>query len=908
LTGKTISHYKILEKLGAGGMGEVYRAEDLRLHRQVAVKVLPDILSADPERLARFEREAKLLAALSHPNIAAIHGLEEAEGKRFLILELVEGETLAQRIKKGPLPADDAFDVCRQIAEGLEAAHEKSIVHRDLKPSNIKITPEGKVKILDFGLARAFLDQSPAGGIADSPTITAEMTRPGVILGTAAYMSPEQAKGKSVDRRVDIWAFGCILYECLTAKMAFPGETITEVLASILKGEPDWEELPKDLPANVRAVLSRCLQKDRNLRYHDIADAKLDLFEAEAELPPTPLPARRPRTYLWAVPGALAMIITGLLIGFALMRNCRPSAPSSVVTSIIKVESDHWLDGIRRADMTLERPSRTAMAISNDGKFIVYSAIEENPGLQAKPQLYLRKLEQPDAQPISGTEGGINPFLSPDGRWVGFWADQKVKKAPIEGGVATVICDAPSIYGANWSHDNRIVFTGGISSGLSTVSSEGGTPEILTRPDAQREESSHRLPSWLPNSQSVLFTVMRHGWDSMPWIALLRLETRDWKILIQDAADARYVSTGHLVFLRQGTLMAVRFDLAKLETIGQPVALVENVMQSFATNTGMNTAAGQYGISEAGSLVYGSGGIVPDPKHSLVWVDRNGTDQPITAMKASFYAPRLSPDGQRVAYEALGRESHIWIYDLNRGTPSRLTAEGRASAPVWTFDGKRIVFAWQKSLARNLFWQPFDGSLPMERLTPSGYGQYPSSCAPDGKTVALLESNPDTSYDIVMADIDSGRTRPFLNSKFQERYPEFSPDGRWIAYSSDESGREDVYVRPFPNPGAKFQISNEGGSQPLWARDGRKLFYRRPDQVWAVDVLTAGGFVPGKPRLLFEKSGFGTGSPIRNYDLSLDSQRFLMVKNEERKPSPATEMILVQNWFEELKRLVPAKK
>jgi serine/threonine-protein kinase len=552
MIGSSLSHYRIIEKLGAGGMGEVYRAEDTNLDRQVAIKVLPDIFSGDPERLARFEREAKLLASLNHPNIAAIYGLEETGGKRFLVLELVEGETLAQRIHREALPVEEALEVCRQIAEGLEAAHEKGIIHRDLKPANVKISPEGKVKLLDFGLARALHDQAATADLSHSPTITEAMTRPGVVLGTAAYMSPEQAKGKTVDKRADIWAFGCVMYECLTGKRAFRGDDVTEVMAKILEAEPDWSLLSANTPSSIRALLRRCLRKDSKRRQQDILDARIEIEESAAKdaVPIQALPAPRRFSLLWLAACAAVMLLAGILIGAALMRYSQPGTSSPVVRSVIKVEPGHWLDGMRRV-LEAQRPSRTAMAISGDGRFVVYSAIEENPSPQAKSQLYLRRMDQAEARPITGTEGGINPFLSPDNRWVGFWADGKLKKIPVDGGVSTTLCDAALLFGASWGPDNSIVFADGEDAGLSRASADGGKPESLTTPDPKREEYSHRLPSWLPNGKAVLFTVMRHAWDSQPWLALLRLDTREWHVLLRDAADARYVPTGHLVFLTQ---------------------------------------------------------------------------------------------------------------------------------------------------------------------------------------------------------------------------------------------------------------------------------------------------------------------------------------------------------------------
>ncbi len=906
---QSVAHYRIVKKIGEGGMGVVYRAQDMRLNRHVAIKALPDIFAADPERLARFEREAKVLASLNHTNIASVYGLEECDGRRFLILELVEGGTLADRLNKGRIPIDESLEICRQIADGLEAAHEKGIIHRDLKPANIQITPDGKVKILDFGLARAFQDHPPEIDQTHSPTITTATTRPGVVLGTAAYLSPEQAKGKTVDKKSDIWAFGCILYECLTGTRAFEGETIAETMAAILNGKPDWQALPAPTPLKVKDLLRRCLQKDLRERLHDIADARIEIGESDAgdAVAAGIVPVPRRFSFLWMALCTAVGIFAGILIEKVLTRYFQPPLPASMVTSIIKIEPGFWLDSYRRAQ-EMERPSRTAMALSSDGRFVVYSASEEGPGSLAKPRLFLRRMDRSEAKPIAGTEGGVNPFLSPDNRWVGFRADGKLKKIPIEGGVATALCDTRFIFGANWGGDNSIVFAERGDTGILRISADGGKPEILTKPDPKREENNHRLPSWLPNGKAVLFTVMRHRWDSQPWTALVRLDTRELRVLLQDAADARYVPTGHLVFLRQGTLMGVRFDLTTMEVVGQPSPLVENVMQLFSNYDPTHTCAGQFSISDTGSLIYAAGGLLPERKNSLVWVDQRGTEQLVTDLQFPFHAPRLSPDGKRIAYTTTSRDFPVWVYDLSRGTNSQLTGEGKASYPFWSPDSKRLGFAWHKSLVANLFCQPYDGSSPMERLTTSKYSQNAGSWSSDGKTIAFVDSRPDTGFDIALLDVHTGRVTPFVNSQFSERYPEFSPDGRWIAYSSDESKRDEIYVRPFPGSNMKYQVSSEGGRQPLWARNGKQLFYLWPNQVWVVDVYTDGAFTTSKPRLLFEKTGFGSdASPIRGYDLSLDGQRFLMVKDGQRKPTPVTELILVQNWFEELKRLCPAK-
>jgi serine/threonine-protein kinase len=906
MIGTSLSHYRITEKLGQGGMGEVYRAEDTNLSRQVAIKVLPDEFAYDAERLARFEREAKLLASLNHPNIAAIHGLEEHEGKRFLVLELVEGQTLAERLRKGRIPLDETLDICRQIAEGLEAAHEKGIIHRDLKPANVKVTPEGKVKILDFGLAKAFQGEPSAPDMSKSPTLTSQMTNAGVILGTAAYMSPEQTRGKAVDKRADIWAFGCVLYECLTVKRAFQGETITEIVASILKSDPDWRLLPAETPPFLRAVLRQCLQKDPARRLHDIADAFIGIQELAAQ--PSDRVAFPRRLSLWWIAGSVAVgAIAATLAMIVFMKHSQVGSSPPVTRAILRIEPGQWLAGIARQP-EFWRPSRTAMAISSDGRFIVYSAIEGNPSPQAVPRLYIRRTDRMEAKPIAGTEGGINPFLSPDDRWVGFWAEGRLMKVSIDGGVPANLCDVLLPFGASWGPDNNIVFSPEREIGLFSVSADGGKPKALTTPDKAKEEVSHRLPRCLPGGKGVLFTIMKEPGDTQPSVAVLDLKTGKWHVLMEDAADARYVPTRHLVFLRRGTLMAVRFDASRLDVTGQPVPVVANIMQAISTHVAYNICAGQVSISNSGWLIYVTGGIVPDMENSLVWVDQTGAAQPVASFKAPFISPCLSPDGQRIAYATVGSEWRLHVYDLTRGTESPLTGEGKCQFLAWTTDGKRLVFNWWKSGRPNLHWQPADGSSPMERLAASEHYQALGSLTPDGATLAFVEEHPGTGDDIFLLDLQSRRVTPLLNSRSDERYPVFSPYGRWLAYSSTESGREEVYVRSFPNPGGKWKLSLDGGTEPLWARSGKQLFYRWQDQVWVVDVRTDTGFTPGRPRLLFEQPGYRMATPIRCWDISLDGQKFLMVKLDDRKPQPVTEMILVQNWFEELKRLCPTGK
>ncbi len=908
--------YEIAGKIGAGGMGEVYRARDRTLDREVALKILPDEFVGDPERVARFEREARLLASLNHPNIAIAHGFEEAAGKRFLVLELVEGETLAQTIARGPLPVEDALEVCRQIADGLEAAHEKGIVHRDLKPSNVKVTPGGQVKILDFGLAKAARSRDAAADPALSPTITDQMTHPGVVLGTAAYMSPEQAKGKSVDKTTDIWAFGCVLYECLAGRRAFGGETVTETVAAILKGEPDWAALPAETPLAVRAVLGRCLKKDARNRLRDIADARAEMLEdlsgsAAVE------PARRRFPLGWALAIGAAALAPGFLAGPAVMKLLKPAAsPKStpVIRSIVRLEEGCGLAGNPlNPPLGHGRPTRTAMALSRDGRFLIYAASSDSPKGGGFTGLYLRKLGELRAEPIPGTELGSSPFLSPDDRWIGFWAEGKLKKVPVEGGAPTALCDIASPFGFTWEDDGWIVFSPSRGAGLYRVRAEGGRPEPLTTPDPSKKEFSHRLPHALPGGKGILFTIKRHAWDSEPRVAVLEPGGQSWRVLIEDAADARYIPSGHLVFLRKGTLMTARLDIDKLEVTGQPVSAVAGVEQALATTYSTHdTGAGQFCVSASGTLAYAAGGILPEMESALVWLDRAGRPESVGPFKAPFFGPRLSPDGRRIIVASLGLEGFLHLLDLDRGSVSKLTTEGMAEWGIWSPDGRRFAFDWVETGTPNLFWQGVDGSSPMERLTQSPNMQFPGSWSPDGRTLAFIErDNVADNYDILVLHVDDRTVTPFLKTRFNESNPQISPDGRWLAYVSSESGRDEVYVRPFPGPGGKWQVSTGGGFHPLWSRDDRELFYRKDGEkgateIYAVDVRPSPGFSCGKPRLLFTgPDDLQSGGAISVWDISPDGRRFLMVRMGQRDSRPVTELVLVQNWLKEIERPAP---
>ena len=668
--GSWLNHYEILGHLGTGGMGEVYRARDNKLQREVALKVLPKVFARDPERVARFRREAQVLAQLNHPNIAAIYSVEESGGTHFLVMELALGETLRDRIKRGPVPIEEALDISKQIAAGLEAAHEKPIVHRDLKPANVKVTPEGVVKILDFGLARAFSGDTGSGDPADSPTLSA-MTAPGTILGTAAYMSPEQARGKTVDKRTDIWALGCVLYELLTAKHAFDGEDVTDILASVVKSEPNWQALPEATPMKVRDLLRRCLQKDKDWRLRDAGDARIEIEETETASGTTVLaaaPAIPARTgWRRAIPLVLTAVVAIIITGLAVW-NLRPvpaSQPVSRMAMMLPQDQDLFFEG------------RHQVAFSPDGTHLVYVTSQG---------LYLRAMDQLEATPIRGTEegGGRSPFFSPDGQWVGFWAGANLKKVSIGGGAPVVLCEAVNPYGASWGADDRILFGQG-PAGIFQVSAAGGERELLISVDAAKGESAHG-PQLLPGEEAVLFTLSSGGsWDEAQ-IVVEQLETGERKVLINGGTDARYVPTGHLVYAREGTLLAVPFDLGRLEVTGNAVPVNEGVTQSGSSVTG----AAHFSFSQLGSLVYVPG-ITGEISTTLLWVDREGQEERL-AMDRLYLLPRLSPDGAHVALSVRdATKDDVWIYDLARKTfPGSHSIRRMIPGP----SGRRMVCGW----------------------------------------------------------------------------------------------------------------------------------------------------------------------------------------------------------------------
>ncbi len=886
MIGRELAHYHVTEKLGAGGMGEVWRARDTRLHRDVALKFLTAAFAGDRERLARFEREAQLLAALNHPNIAAIHGFEESDGQRFLVLEYVPGETL-----KGPLPPEEVLPIVHQLIDALEEAHEKGIVHRDLKPANIKITAEGKVKVLDFGLAKALVGDPIDEVASNSPTLAATaLTRGAMLLGTAAYMSPEQARGKNVDKRADIFAFGSVLYEMLTGKQAFGGETISDSLAAILTKEPDRALLPADTYQNFGRLLDRCLQKDPKKRLRDIGEARIILDEKQPELTAKAPRRQEESRFPWRL-GVLAVNAL-VLIALALLHFRETPPPPRTVT--------HFTVPLAQAGLS------PRVAISRDGTRLAYLG-GPPPGL-----IHLRFMDQLDARPIAGTEGALGQFFSPDGQWLAFYQGRAWKKVQVIGGATiTLVENAPSFSIGSWSADGNIIL-GVTGSGLFRVSAAGGKPEVLTTPDPKKGERNHNWPEILPGGQAVLFTIGTGASFDDARIAVLSLQTGEQRVLVAGGTFARYVptgkherGTGHLVYWRAGSVFAVPFDLRTLQVTGSPVPVVEGVLG----RPGLGVA--YYAFSDTGTLVYAPGGSLGGGT-SLTWVDRQGKAEPLAAPQRDYAALRLSPEGQRIAVSIgrRGERSDIWVYDLARGTLSRLTSQGDNSAPVWTPDGKRVTFRNNQEGKFTLSWAPADGSAPPETLAGLESRGTPDEWSPDGKLLLYSTGggSGDPQRDLYLlpgpgASAGDRKPRPFLQTPSAENDGAFSPDGRWIAYVSDESQRPEIYVRPAGTGGGKWPVSTDGGNLPRWSRNGRELFYRNRNSVMAVTIEPGPTFRAGTPKLLFEHR-----SPVSAYDVSPDAKRFVMVQAPGAEPEAgaAHQVHIVLEWFEDIRRRVRA--
>jgi serine/threonine-protein kinase len=921
-----VATYEFGPLVGAGGMGEVYRGRDTRLNRDVAIKILLPAVAKDAERLARFRREAQVLASLNHPNIAHIHGLEEGERGPFLVMEFVDGPTLADRIAAGALPLDDAIAIARQVADALEAAHERGIVHRDLKPANIKVQDDGTVKILDFGLAKA-MDQGSgigdqgSGRDANSPTITTPaMTQAGLILGTAAYMSPEQAKGRPVDKRTDVWAFGCVFYEMLTARRAFHGEDVTDTIAAIVRGEPDWDALPGDTPRQIRLLLKRCLEKDRRARISDVGVARFLMNETLETPPPSAAPAPVGSGRRRLVPIAAGVLAGAALVAAAWTWSIRtpPPAPQTVRFTITPPAEQPLVLQTNDHDAT----------IAPDGSFIVYRTIP--------PGMAIRGINDLEARYLASTAGARFPFVSADSQWVGFFVGGDLRKAAVSGGAAINVTRIRGVArGAGWADDGSIVFATTLTDGLMRVSADGGDPTALTTQDSTLQER-HVLPHVLPGSRWVLFTVITGSEVAniqAARIDAVNLASGERKVVLRGGHDATYIDAGYLVYAStdiqpvfdvrlRGTLRAVRFDVDRAETSGESVSLIEQVQVA-------PTGAANYGVSRRGDLLYvpASATAGSAPARSLAWVDRKGAETPIPAPLRSYAVARISPDGGRIALDVRDQTNDIWIWDVARQTLTPLNRDpGQDLSPLWTPDGKRIVWTSTRGGGNpNLFWQAADGTGTAERLTNNPTNQFPTSITPDGRRVAWfgVGATSEVATDISIVDIPpegakgDAKSDVLISTRGLDFGGEISPDGKWLAYHSNESGEFQVLVRPFPNvQDGRLQISTAGGTRPAWARNGRELFYLdRDGLLTSVTVRVDGAtLVAGAPTTIL-KTRYVAGASVlgldlRAFDVSPDGQRFLMIKDLEAEPERArvlSHMVLVLNWVEELKSRLSAR-
>ncbi|MCM2257251.1 MAG: protein kinase [Vicinamibacteria bacterium] len=907
--GSALGPYEIVAPLGAGGMGEVLRARDTKLGREVAIKVLPAAFAQDAERLARFRREAQILASLNHSNIAAIYGLEESEGVLALVMELVEGEDLSERLKRGAVPIEDAVLIAKQIADALEEAHEKGIVHRDLKPANVKVTADGKVKVLDFGLAKAFAGDPASSASVDlsqSPTLaTVAGTRMGVILGTAAYMSPEQARGKTVDKRADIWAFGVVLFEMLSGQRLFAGETVSDTLAAVLRQEIDWKALPEATPWKARRLLERCLARDPKARLRDVGEVRIALEgpdETVTSAPVVGVEAAAGAVARARTPWMVATVVATLMAIGALWTARKPAdRPQPLRRFSVELGAEASLFPLNRGSV---------IALSPDGTTLAFTA---RPTATDPPRLFVRRLDQLRALELPGTEGARHPFFSPDGQWIAFFTEDRLVKVATGGGAVVTLCPVTTDRAGTWTEDGQIVFAAGNREGLSRVGPAGGAPVPFTTLDEKAGEITHRSPQVLPGGRGVIYAAHTRGTDfsgSTIWVQPANGQPR--KKLLEGGLSPHYFGSGHLLFVREGTLFAAPFDLDRLETTGPPVPAVEQVHSDESSGGAM------FAIARDGTFAHVAD-TGDDDQTSIAWLDNRGVVTPLGAKPAGYTGLRVSPDGSRIAVVLRSpKDSDVWVYEWQRDTMSRLTfGKNSETAPAWTPDGGRIAFSSDQKGPPNLYWKRSDGTGEEQRLTDSPNAQYATSWHPSGKFLAFLEFTREAGVDIRILPMDgdettawkAGTPTTFLGSPFSEWGAVFSPDGRWVAYTSNESGRSEVYIRPFPGPGGKWQVSTDGGNWPFWSVDGRQLFFRHLNQVMAAAVrTTTSSLSVDKPVVWSSQtiSGFNgsTAGAVRG------EERLLVLRSMSAETQLRLDKIVVTGGFvDELRRLTaPAGK
>jgi len=888
LIGTRLGPYEITAKLGEGGMGVVFRAKDFQLGREVALKVLPEGFTQDPERLARFEREAKLLAQLNHPNIAQIHGLEVSGDTRALVMELVEGPTLAERLEAGSLPLDESLFIARQIAEALEEAHEKGIIHRDLKPQNIKASIEGKVKVLDFGLAKAMdpIGSSSAlpADFAQSPTMTFGDTREGVVLGTAAYMSPEQARGLAVDKRADIWAFGVVLYEMLAGRAAFAAATLSDTLAAVLTREVDWDRLRTDTPPAIRRLLRRCVERNPKNRLHDAADARLvidDLLRGRSDETAGAAKAlgTGSRRGLWwrSLPWTLALFATAaaIVVGWPRARDAQRETRPTTVFGVL-VPPPHFLP----------RSQSPLVDLSADGRTLLFVAESESPA-----SVFRRTLDRITPAPVEGSEGAEHPLLSPDGRWISFFADGMLRKIPVGGGVPVALTQARAPRGASWLPDGSLVYSPMFNSGLWRVAATGGTPTAVTSLDAASGERSHRWPQALPDGRTVIFTVglvASPGDYDAASIDAVRLDTGERRTILEQARMARYTAAGYLLFQRRETLLAIRFDAVSLEKRGEPFVIEEGV------GGDASSGAGYFGVSSDGVLAFVPETAIPKER-ALLLVDREGRQTELAAPPAAFNRPRFSPSGDRLAFgvgSGAAADDDVFVFELAAERLQRLTfAQGRG-APVWSADGRRIVYTLGRSGEAGLAMRAADGGGDEIRVNPGGL-YYVDAWLADGR---LVVSDYEGTFDIRLLDAVRGESTPlFADASIAEYGAAPAPDGRYLAYTSTETGTDEIFVESFPPGAGKWQVSRDGGMCPVWSRDGREIYFALGSTLMAVDVDGGTLFRSGVPRPLFSGPYHLCDPPRRHYDVDPDG-RFVVVGQKLIATEPR-ELVVVDGWI-----------